>query len=68
MLINILKLIPSFAYCTSILDFTLFENGVLKNYYTKPYSNKGIINKNEMKKRGEVADHVVDESLDTDTK
>ena len=36
-----------------VLDFTLYENGVLKNYYMKPYSNKGIVNTKEMKKRGE---------------
>ena len=37
----------------NVISKVISENGVLKNYYMKPYSNKGIVNTKEMKKRGE---------------
>ncbi len=36
-----------------VLDFTLAENIVLQTYYMQPYSNKGILNTDEIEKKAE---------------
>lgn len=41
-----------------VLDYTIEENMVLEVYYKKPFSNKGLLNKKEIKK---YAEKIIDE-------